>query len=239
MRTTLLPGLLAAVAANLTRQAERVAVFEQGASTFPGPTATCRRGAGRQGRRPAVAGRRAGDAGHRPVRVSDRGELDRRAAAGRLLHDEGLRRAPAGRFADRRAAFERSQEPYLHPGKAADLLLGDDRVGPSACCGPIRRGLRYRGPRRVRRRAGRGAASCPRPGDQPVRGSAHVPAGQPGPRRRARRRRAAARVLEIVCRAAASCCARRPCSTSTRATRCRPASARWPCGCSCVRPTAR
>ena len=130
MRTTLLPGLLAAAAANLARQAERVAVFEQGRVYLPrtdGDLPAATPGAKSAGQpwpvgEPemlgiALCGSVAGESWTGAPRSTDfftiKGYVERLLAG---LQIGG-------------ATFERSGEPYLHPGKAADLLLGRDRVG--------------------------------------------------------------------------------------------------------------
>ena len=61
-----------------------------------------RAGARPQGHLPAVAARRARDARFGSLRSGRGRKLDGRRPAGRLLHDEGLRRAPVGRPRDRR-----------------------------------------------------------------------------------------------------------------------------------------
>ena len=130
MRTSLLPGLLGAVASNLARQAERVTVFEQGRAYL----------ARTDGQVPAAAAGPKGELQPWPV---DEPELLGIALCGpvapegwtgalrqtdfytlkgyveRLL--DGLGIAEAG--------LERADEPYLHPGVSAALRLGRERVG--------------------------------------------------------------------------------------------------------------
>ena len=137
MRTTLLPGLLAVVAGNLARQAERVAVFELGRAYLPRVT----------GDLPAPAPGRKDAAQPWPL---DEPEMLAVALCGPLSGQswtgaprptdfftiKGCVELVLAGLGIAGAVFERSHEPYLHPGKAADLLLGDDRVGGSGCCVP-------------------------------------------------------------------------------------------------------
>ncbi len=130
MRTSLLPGLLAMAAANLALQAERVAVFEQGRIYLPrldGELPTPAPGP-KEGAQPwpvdepemlgiALSGPVAGEGWTGAPRPTDFFTI--KGCVERLL--AGLEIGVA--------AFERSHEPYLHPGKAADLLLDRDRVG--------------------------------------------------------------------------------------------------------------
>jgi phenylalanyl-tRNA synthetase beta chain len=130
MRTTLLPGLLAVVAGNLARQAERVAVFELGRAYLPRVT----------GDLPAPAPGRKDAAQPWPL---DEPEMLAVALCGPLSGQswtgaprptdfftiKGCVELVLAGLGIAGAVFERSHEPYLHPGKAADLLLGDDRVG--------------------------------------------------------------------------------------------------------------
>ncbi len=130
MRTTLTPGLLAAVAANLAQQAERVAVFEQGRvylarrdgglpTPSKGPKDTCQPWPVDEPEMLgiAVCGPVVGESWAGAARPTDfytiKGFVERLLA--------GLQIGGAG--------FERAAEPYLHPGKAATLLLGDERLG--------------------------------------------------------------------------------------------------------------
>ena len=130
MRTTLVPGLLAAVAANLAQQAERVAVFEQGRVYLPrrdgalptptrGPKDTCQPWPTDEPEMLgiAVCGAVVGESWAGTARPTDFYTL--KGFVERLL--AGLQIGGAG--------FERATEPYLHPGKAATLLLDDERVG--------------------------------------------------------------------------------------------------------------
>jgi phenylalanyl-tRNA synthetase beta chain len=130
MRTTLLPGLLAAVAANLAHQRERVAVFEQGRvylarrdGALPTPTKgskdTCQPWPVDEPEMLGIAlcGAVVGESWAVAPRPTDFYTL--KGFVERLL--AGLQIGGA--------AFERAAEPYLHPGKAAALLLGDERLG--------------------------------------------------------------------------------------------------------------
>ena len=130
MRTTLLPGLLAAVATNLARQAERVAVFEQGRvylprlgeptpAPVPGPKDTCQPWPLDEPEMLGIAlcGPASAESWAVAPRPTDfftlKGCVERLLAALEIGE----------------ARYERSGEPYLHPGKAALLLLGDEPVG--------------------------------------------------------------------------------------------------------------
>ena len=130
MRTTLLPGLLSAVAADLARQVERVTIFERGRVYLPrtdGDLPAATPGA-KSTTQPwpvdepemlgvALCGPPAGESWTGAPRPSDfftiKGYVERLLAG--LQIGGGV--------------FERSREPYLHPGKAADLVLDDERVG--------------------------------------------------------------------------------------------------------------
>ncbi len=131
MRTTLLPGLLAAVAANLAHQAERVAVFEQGRVYLPrrdGALPTPRRGP----RTPASRGRptsprcsasrsaarswaRAGRATARPTDFYTIKGFVERLLAGLQIGGAALR--------------TRRPSPTCTPARRPTLLLDDERVG--------------------------------------------------------------------------------------------------------------
>ena len=130
MRTLLLPGLLGVVAANLDRQADRVSVFELGRVYLPAAAADL----------PAPV------PGHKdtaPPWPADERETVGIALCGPVAAESwtGAPRATdfytvkgfverlLGSLAVAGATFERSAEPFLHPGKSADLLLGDERVG--------------------------------------------------------------------------------------------------------------
>ena len=149
MRTMLLPGLLGAVRDNLDRLADRVGVFELGRVYLPGT---------RRDVPAPVPGRKDTPAPwlpHEPETVGIvlcgplAAESWTGARAGhRLLHAQGLRRAPAGRgLAVAGAPSSDSAEPFLHPGKSADLLLGVERVGSLGLLRPdVGRRLRHRRP---------------------------------------------------------------------------------------------
>jgi len=130
MRTTLVPGLLAAVAANLAQQAERVAVFEQGRVYLPrrdgelptpskGPKDTCQPWPVDEPEMLgiAVCGPVVGESWAGAARPTDFYTI--KGFVERLLG--GLQIDGAG--------FERAIEPHLHPGKSAALLLGDESLG--------------------------------------------------------------------------------------------------------------
>ncbi|HMK91682.1 MAG TPA: phenylalanine--tRNA ligase subunit beta, partial [Thermoleophilia bacterium] len=130
MRTTLLPGLLAAVAANLARQAERVGVFEQGRAYL----------ARADGAVPAaVLGPKSA---LQPWPV-DEPELIGLALCGPVVAEgwtgasrptdfytlKGyVERLLAG-LGVTGATYERADETFLHPGVSAALRLGRERVG--------------------------------------------------------------------------------------------------------------
>ncbi len=161
MRTTLLPGLLAAVATNLAHQAERVALFEQGRvylprvdddlpAPAPGPKDTCQPWPVDEPEMLGIA--LCGPAVGRELDRAPRGRptsspsratssacwpaLRRRRRRVRAL----ARALPAPRQGRRPAARQRARR---RPRAAAPRRGG---------------ALRRRGPDRVRRRAGRGAA---------------------------------------------------------------------------------
>ncbi len=130
MRTTLVPGLLTTVAANLARQAERVRIFEQGRAYLPTIA----------GDLPAPAPGAKDAPQSWPL---DELEMLAIAVCGPVVA-EGWTGVPrptdfftlkgyverllAGLDIDG-AVFERSIEPFLHPGKSADLVLGGERLG--------------------------------------------------------------------------------------------------------------
>jgi phenylalanyl-tRNA synthetase beta chain len=138
MRTTLLSSLLAAAQGNLARGAERVALFESGRVYLNTPPAGLE-SAHSGGKRPTgpLAGGFAGEQAapfvepHRvgclavgPPPASWRGgsePADFFALKGVL---EGL----AARLGVT-LAFETATEPFLHPGRAAKILLGGDEAG--------------------------------------------------------------------------------------------------------------
>jgi phenylalanyl-tRNA synthetase beta chain len=130
MRTMLLPGLLHAAAGNLARQAQRVAVFEQGRVYLPAADAPLLVPLPGHKEEPqpwpvdepewlgiVLCGSSAGDTWTGAARPTDfytvKGYVER------VLADLDVGEA----------VFERSAEPFLHPGKSADVLVGPDRVG--------------------------------------------------------------------------------------------------------------
>ena len=130
MRTTLVPGLLGAVAANLARQAERVGVFEQGRAYL----------ARADGAVPAAALGPKGALQPWPV---DEPELIGVALCGPVVAEGWTAASRTTDFYTLKgyverllagleigdAAYERAAEPFLHPGVSAELLLGRERVG--------------------------------------------------------------------------------------------------------------
>ena len=238
LRTTLLGSLLDVARRNRARGASDVRLFEAGRG-LPAPTAR----ATRPRRARAAAGR-----AHAPRRAADRRACgpptwrEPRAAARRLLRRQGRAAALLGALRvpwTRRAA---RREPFLHPGRAARVLVGGEPAGWLGELHPRRRraswdlerrrrgfeldldacspravvGAALRGPDQRSRRCARTSRwSCPTASRPPsVR------------RRRARRRRRAARAAPR-------------CSTSTAASRSARATCRWRCGSSSARPTAR
>jgi phenylalanyl-tRNA synthetase beta chain len=130
MRTLLLPGLLGVVAANLDRQADRVSVFELGRVYLPSA-------------RGAVPAPVPGHKDTPPPWPADERETVGIALCGPVAAEswtgaprltdfytvKGFVERLLGGLSVAGATFERSAEPFLHPGKSADLLLGDERVG--------------------------------------------------------------------------------------------------------------
>jgi phenylalanyl-tRNA synthetase beta chain len=124
MRTTLLGSLLSAAQGNLARDAERVALFESGRAYLP---------AGESGDRPLAGG----FAGDRAAPIAEPHRLGC-LAVGPLTpkswRDGGK---PADFFALKGAleglaaqlgvdlGFEAATEPFLHPGRAAKVLVGE------------------------------------------------------------------------------------------------------------------
>jgi phenylalanyl-tRNA synthetase beta chain len=134
MRTLLLPGLLGVVAANLDRQAERAGVFELGRVYL------------RSRGGDAAASALAHVPGHKdtpPPWPADERETVGIALCGPVAAEgwtgasrvtdfytiKGFVERLLAGLAVTVATFERSAEPFLHPGKSADLVLGDQRVG--------------------------------------------------------------------------------------------------------------
>ena len=135
MRTTLVPGLLAGVAANLAQQTERVAMFEQGRVYLPrrdGELPTPSKGPDEEDKdtcQPwpvdepemlgiALCGPVVGESWAAAPRPTDFYTL--KGFVERLL--AGLQ-IPAPALSGRPSR-------YLHPGKAATLLLGGERSAP-------------------------------------------------------------------------------------------------------------
>jgi phenylalanyl-tRNA synthetase beta chain len=130
MRTTLLPGLLGVIATNLARQAERVAVFEQGrvylaraAGPLPVPAA-----GPKHSRQPSPVD----EPEMLGIALCGPASAGSWAAAARptdFFTLKGLVERLLAALETGDAVYERATEPWLHPGKAARLLLGGDEVG--------------------------------------------------------------------------------------------------------------
>ena len=227
MRTTLLPGLLAAVATNLARQAERVAVFEQGRVYLPrldgrdclrrcrGPKDTCQPWPLDEPETLGIAlcGPVAGEswAGARPGRpTSSRSKASSSACW------------PASQIGERSASSARPSRTCT-PASRPPCCSADERVGSLGLLRPdvaARYGIEdrevYVAELAVAPLAARGLTTSlfedlltfpPASQDLAVVLDAGVPAAEVRRRRAPGRRQAAARG--------------RTCSTSTRATRCR------------------
>ena len=187
MRTMLLPGLLGAVRDNIDRQNDPPNLFEHrqasscGTSAVPAPEHAAESGAMLPHEPEAVGIVLCG-----PLQAENwtgigrptdfytlKGVVDAMLAAVRLRGDY----APLG---DAAAHF-----PYLHPGASALVsVAGAGGAGVlGAAAARRRRRVRDRGPRRVLRVAGRPLRTG-RTWDDRVRRPRHVPAGDPGPRRR-------------------------------------------------------
>ena len=249
LRTTLLPGLLAALRRNVGRGSTDVALFEIGLVFRPGPDAAAGRAAAAG--RPAADRRRDRRAGRRAARpaAARRRRARRRARAGRLVGAGPA--APLGRR--RRGGPRRSRAQARRRAR---------RCAPTS----TRRGTRAAAPRCcATARSSATPASCTRgwstalglpartcameldldllaAGDRPGAGAAalDVPAGDPGRRAGRRRRRAgrrgrggAARRRGRAARVAAAVRRLPRASRSARARR------RWPTRCGSGRPTGR
>lgn len=115
MRSSLIGGLVGALAGNLKRQAERVRIFEVGRCFLPDAT------------------RADGTGHHQPLRLAV-------LAAGPALPEQwGAPTRPVdfydikgdleALFAPRRLRFERTAHPALHPGRCARVLLDGADIG--------------------------------------------------------------------------------------------------------------
>lgn len=115
MRSSLIGGLVGALAGNLKRQAERVRLFEVGRCFLPD------------------AARADGTGHYQPMRVAA-------LAAGPALPEQwGVPTRPVdffdlkgdleALFAPRTLRFERADHPALHPGRSARVLLGGIEIG--------------------------------------------------------------------------------------------------------------
>ena len=209
MRTTLLGSLLTAVRHNVARGREDVRLFEEGSVYFDRP----------HGREPTAAEARSTPL---PDERMHLGRADDRPAAAGLVGRRARRRRPTSspprarwrrcwaRCACR-STVVRGDDPFLHPGRAARVLVGGEdagwlgevhpgvavRVGP----GP-RRGLRARPRRRAPARRRRPALRGPDvvPGDPPgprVLGPGRPHRGRAGRGRARRRRQAPARRARV------------------------------------------
>ena len=252
MRTTLLGSLLDAARHNRSRGARTSGCSRSARSTSPrerpaSPTAAGR-ARDRRHRAPSASRPRAPPSAAARRRAADRPRPPAVAGASRsrraadFFAAKGVLEARAGRAARAAGRVEPAREPFLHPGRAARVLVGGEatagwlgraaprrrrRVGPrrrapassstSASCSPRRR----------RRRATRTSRRS-RPSAQDL--AVVVPRATCPPRE----------LLDVVREAGGALLRDAPrCSTSTRARRWARARARSRCGSSSARPTAR
>jgi phenylalanyl-tRNA synthetase beta chain len=112
MRTNLLPGLLKTLAGNIARQQERVRLFELGQCFEPGvtPTQAWKLGA-------VLWGSRLPENWSQAIETVD--FFDAKGDVERIL----------GLSALGRVCFEAAEDPVLHPGQAARILVGDRQIG--------------------------------------------------------------------------------------------------------------
>ena len=122
MRTTLLPGLLAALARNVRRQQSRVRLFESGVVFLQGD---------RLAEIPRIAAVATGDSLPEQWGITTRETdfFDVKGDVERLFEMRGAADAPA---------FEAATLPWLHPGAGAVVSLGGDPVG---WCGALHPGV--------------------------------------------------------------------------------------------------
>ena len=231
MRTTLLGSLLDSVRHNRARGAEDVRLFEEGSIYLDRP----------HGREPTAAEQRGTPL---PDEQTAPGRADDRPRAAGLVARRRSRRA-ADFFSAKGAlaivldalrapwSVERAEEPFLHPGRAARVLVGGE---PAGWLGELHPGVAAEWD--LGRVAGFEldlGAVLPHAVIAPLYEDLdELPVDPPGPRvlDRPHGGRAAARGPRRRRQAAA---ARRRCSTSTRAR----ARRRWRCGSSSGRATAR
>jgi phenylalanyl-tRNA synthetase beta chain len=150
MRSTLLPRLLGVVRDNLDQQNYPVTVFEQG-RVYLAPADERGAGAGDAGDAAVPAGATrpaavrpgvcaASPCGEQPAVEPEMlgvvlcGPIGREHWLGGprqtdLYTLKGVVERLLAEFDVRGASYERSSEPFLHPGKAADLFIGDRRAG--------------------------------------------------------------------------------------------------------------
>ena len=112
MRTSLLPGLLQALRGNLSRQQERVRLFEAGLCFLPGESLRQEQRLGGVCCGPRVPSGWAQDA--EPVDF-----FDVKGVVERLFDQSGAARV----------SYEPLQHPVLHPGQAAEIRLRGEPVG--------------------------------------------------------------------------------------------------------------
>jgi phenylalanyl-tRNA synthetase beta chain len=118
MRTNLLPGLLKTLAGNIARQQERVRLFELGQCFEPGvtPTQAWKLGA-------VLWGSRLPENWSQAIETVD--FFDAKGDVERIL---GLSGSSSGAL-ERDLRFEATEDPVLHPGQAARILVGDRQIG--------------------------------------------------------------------------------------------------------------
>jgi phenylalanyl-tRNA synthetase beta chain len=131
MRTTLVPGLLATVRDNLAHQNYPLALFEQGRVYRGGADGTVAPPPDAAGRKPAPVAWPAAETEALGVVVCGPLVADDWTATARetgFYSVKGIVERVLVALAVDEAVFAPSREPYLHPGKSADLLVGAQRV---------------------------------------------------------------------------------------------------------------
>jgi phenylalanyl-tRNA synthetase beta chain len=122
MRTSLFPGLVEALQANMARQQDRVQLFEVGQCFLAGDGARCPRLGAPRVRQPlmiggVIWGSRYLESWNREPEQFD--FFDLKGDVQRLLAWAGFTQV----------TFERLQDPVLHPGQAAQVLVANEVVG--------------------------------------------------------------------------------------------------------------
>lgn len=116
MRTTLLPGLLKTAARNSSRRNKDLLLFEQGAAFLPREDSEDRLPC--EEMRLGVLG-----LGNRP------GSWQGEGRAYDYFEMKGILEALLANFRVRGAEFKPADLPYLHPGRSAEIWLGESRLG--------------------------------------------------------------------------------------------------------------